>query len=62
MDYGAVQMDEKGWVIKAHKQLFFAPGTWTLPALNQGLLYVVQNEADRQSNMGPRLIYYDLRK
>ena len=57
-----VDMDEKGWTIKAHKQLFFAPGTWTLPALSQGLLYVMQNEADRQSNTGPRLICYDLRK
>ena len=57
-----VDMDERGWKVISKKQLFFAPGTWTLPALHGGLLYVMQNETDRQSKSGPRLICYDVRK
>ena len=57
-----VKMDKKGWKIISKKQLFFAPGTWTLPALSKGLLYVMQNETDRRTGQGPRLLCYDLRK
>ena len=57
-----VDMDERGWKVISKTQLFFAPGTWTLPALHGGLLYVMQNETDRQSKLGPRLICYDVRK
>ena len=51
----------KGFKILDTEQLFFAPGTWTLPALSHGLLYVMQNEKDRASNKEPRIICYDLR-
>ena len=42
-------MNEQGVKVLDTKQLFFAPGTWTLPALSHGLLYIVQNETDRSS-------------
>ena len=42
--------------------IVLCPGNWTLPALHGGLLYVMQNETDRQSKSGPRLICYDVRK
>ena len=57
-----VKMDKKGWKTISKNQLFFAPGTWTLPALSKGLLYVMQNETDRRTGQGPRLLCYDLRK
>ena len=57
-----VKMDRKGWKIMNKTQLFFAPGTWTLPALSKGLLYVMQNETDRRSGDAPRMLCYDLRK
>ena len=57
-----VKMDKKGWKLISKHQLFFAPGTWTLPALSKGLLYVMQNENDRRAGQGPRLLCYDLRK
>ena len=57
-----VKMDKKGWKLISKHQLFFAPGTWTLPALSKGLLYVMQNENDRRAGHGPRLLCYDLRK
>ena len=56
-----VAMDKKGWEIKDKTQLFLAPGTWTLPAISKGLLYVMQNETDRSTGKGPRLLCYDLR-
>ena len=56
-----MKMDHNGWEILATTQLFFAPGTWTLPALSHGLLYVMQNEIDRTTNKEPRLLCYDLR-
>ncbi len=40
--------------------LFFAPQTWSHPALSRGLLYVCQNERGLD-NSRPRLICYDLR-
>jgi outer membrane protein assembly factor BamB len=57
-----VKLDEKGWKIEEKSQLFFAPGTWTLPALSKGLLYVMQNEPDRLIGHQPRLLCYDLRQ
>ena len=57
----SMKMDHKGWEILSTSQLFFAPGTWTLPALSHGLLYVMQNEVDRSINESPRLLCYDLR-
>lgn len=57
-----VKMDKKGWEIISKNQLFFAPGTWTLPALSKGLLYVMQNETDRGTGQGSRLLCYDLRQ
>ncbi len=56
-----VKLDEKGWKIEEKAQLFFAPGTWTLPALSKGLLYVMQNETDRLHGHQPRLLCYDFR-
>ena len=37
-----LQLNPQGWKILDHQQLFFAPGTWTLPALSHGLLYIVK--------------------
>ena len=51
--------ESAGFKILDTKQLFFAPGTWTLPALSHGLLYIMQNEPDRSSGKGPRIICYD---
>ena len=56
-----LEMNPKGVSLIDHKQLFFAPGTWTLPAISHGLLYIMQNEADRATGNGPRVICYDLR-
>ncbi len=56
-----LKMNPAGFKILDTKQLFFAPGTWTLPALSHGLLYIMQNEPDRSSGKGPRIICYDLR-
>ena len=50
-----------GWEIKQKKQLFFAPETWTLPALSNGLLYVMQNDTDRLTGQKNRLLCYDFR-
>ena len=47
--------DEGGGVV------FFAPGTWTLPAVSHGLLYVMQNETDRMTGSTARALCYDLR-
>jgi outer membrane protein assembly factor BamB len=57
-----MKLDEKGWKIEEKAQLFFAPGTWTLPALSRGLLYVMQNETDRHTGHQPRLLCYDFRQ
>ena len=40
--------------------LFFAPQTWSPPALSHGLLYICQNERSIDGSR-PRLICYDLR-
>ena len=57
-----LKLDQKGWKIEEKSQLFFAPGTWTLPALSRGLLYVMQNETDRRTGHQPRLLCYDFRQ
>lgn len=56
-----VRFSPDGWGIEQCSQLFFAPETWTLPALSKGLLYVMQNETDRMSGETSRLLCYDLR-
>ncbi len=56
-----IDFSKSGWVLRSKQQLFFAPGTWTLPALSKGLLYVMQNERDRRSGSNPRIICLNLR-
>ena len=56
-----INLDHTGLELVWQKQLFFAPGTWTLPALSKGLLYIMQNETDRSNGKKARLICYDLR-
>ncbi len=56
-----LEMNPNGIKILDTKQLFFAPGAWTLPALSNGLLYIMQNETDRSSGKGPRVLCFDLR-
>ena len=56
-----LEMNPSGIKILDTKQLFFAPGAWTLPALSNGLLYIMQNETDRSSGKGPRILCFDLR-
>ncbi len=50
-----------GWKIEQQAQLFFAPESWTLPALSNGLLYIMQNDTDRLSGLPSRLLCYDFR-
>jgi len=50
-----------GWKVEQSAQLFFAPESWTLPALSRGLLYIMQNDTDRVSGEGSRLLCYDFR-
>ena len=57
-----LEMNNNGWHIKSKHQLFFSPGTWTLPALSNGLLYIMQNETDRLTGKKPRMLCLDLRK
>lgn len=57
-----LELTPQGLALLDHKQLFFAPGTWTLPAISKGLLYVMQNETDRSTSKGPRILCYDLRQ
>lgn len=56
-----MNLSPEGWQIKEKTQLFFAPETWTLPALSKGLLYIMQNDTDRMSGTSNRLLCYDLR-
>ena len=56
-----LDLNPKGYKVLASTQLFFAPGTWTLPAVSRGLLYVMQNEGDRLSGKPSRILCYDLR-
>jgi outer membrane protein assembly factor BamB len=56
-----IDLSKEGWEIKGKSQLFFAPGTWTLPALSKGLLYIMQNETDRRTGKTPRILCFNLR-
>lgn len=56
----SLQLSEKGPKIVARKKLFFAPETWSVPALSRGLLYVSQHSQSRDSKT-PALYCYDLR-
>lgn len=58
----SMKLSSKGWKLEAQTQLFFSSGTWTLPALSRGMLYIMQNEVDRITGKGSRLLCYDLRK
>ena len=55
-----LDLTPKGVKVIAHTKLFDAPETWTPPALSHGLLYVQQNEPEREGRK-PRLVCYDLR-
>ena len=55
-----IGISPKGGKVIERTKLFDAPETWTPPALSHGLLYVQQNEPDRDGKR-PRLICYDLR-
>jgi len=50
-----MQLDASGYRLGAMARLFYAPETWAPPALSDGLLYI------NQSELGSRLICYDLR-
>ena len=56
-----LQLDRDGAKVLARHQPFLAPQSWTLPALSQGLLFLMQNEEDHLTGAGPRLRCYDLR-
>ena len=55
-------MDESRWNLL--KTATFLRTFWNMdiPALSNGLLYVMQNEKDRMSGMEPRVLCFDLRK
>jgi outer membrane protein assembly factor BamB len=59
-DLAWLDITPKGGKVLARTKLFAAPESWTPPALSHGLLYVQQNEPDREGRK-PRLICYDLR-
>ncbi len=50
-----LDLSASGAKVLSIAQLFYAPETWSLPALSKGLLYVVQSQQEQ------RLICYDLR-
>ena len=56
-----LDMSPKGHRILASSQLFFSSGTWTLPVVSRGLLYVMQNEVDHLTRSPARILCYDLR-
>ena len=48
--------------LEARAQLFYAPHTWCLPALSNGLLYIMQNSEEQvRGKTGQRILCYDLR-
>ena len=59
-DLAWIEISPKGGKVIGRTKLFDAPETWTPPAVSHGLLYVQQNEPDRDGRR-PRLICYDLR-
>jgi hypothetical protein len=63
-EWGALawlDLGPSGLKILSQCQLFTAQQTWTLPAISQGLLYVLQSQKDEVTGTPPRLICYDLR-
>jgi len=56
-----LDLKPEGAKVESSAQLFVATQSWTLPALSRGLLYVSQNEPDRQTGKPSRLLCYDLR-
>lgn len=59
---GILDLTPEGGSIRQRVDLFTAQGSWTLPCLSKGLLYVCQNERDLFSGAKPRLLCYDLRR
>lgn len=57
-----IDLNSEGWRIEQSFQPFFAPETWTMPALSRGLLYLMQNEKDRATGKSSRLLCFDLRQ
>ena len=55
-----LDLSPKTCKILSARRLFNAKQTWTAPVLTQGLLYITQNNPDK--NTPPRLLCYDLRK
>lgn len=56
-----VRSGPDGATVEARAKLFFARETWSPPVVHRGLLYVCQNNVDRETGKGPRLLCYDLR-
>lgn len=57
-----MELSPKGAKILNREQLFYAQGTWGLPLVYRGLLYVMQNEEEQvRGRTGRRLLCYDLR-
>lgn len=56
-----VELSPKGFKQIDRTRLFLAQETWTPPVLSHGLLYICQNQPDRITGSGPRLLCYDLR-
>jgi len=54
-----LDLSPQGCRILSARRLFNARQTWTAPVLSHGLLYITQNNPDR--NTPPRLLCYDLR-
>ena len=58
-----MDLTPSGAKVEARAPLFFAPHTWTLPAVSRGLLYVMQNEKEQAlGSSAERILCYDLRK
>jgi len=56
-----LDLSPAGYTALARAQLFRASNTWTPPALSRGLLYVCQNDLDKDTGTRQRLLCYDLR-
>lgn len=55
------ELTPQGYKEQSRGKLFAASETWTPPVLSRGLLYICQNNPDRVSGTGARLLCYDLR-
>ncbi len=56
-----LDLTPKGYKMEQRAWLFAGRETWAMPVLSRGLLYVSQNTKDLLTNVGPRLLCYDLR-